>query len=631
MRLKTFARECDEIARTPSDNGKRDIIADVLHRENPEDAVIFTRMLLAEPFDDPGKSTDVGTSTLYRAVGRVLGIHESVVAELADARGKPELGVEMVFMTERGSGEDFESELELASIYDTIETLSETAGTDAKIVLLRKLFSECETPKEAKWVTYCIIGQLSFGVGDGIVRDAISRAFGRSRSEVDRAFALLGNVPRIVKEVKVGGELPLEPVPGYPFRPPLCANVDLARGGAWMFEPKIDGARILIHCDGESLRFFTRNRIEVTESLPELRLAFSNDREFILDGEAVAYDAESGEEFEDSYRKTMKRFRRERDISSMMQDILIKVYLFDIVHLDGEHLGDEPLPKRQEVLREEIEDFASDEVRHIPKWDRVSNFRARGNDSIVITPISFQEERMFDRSLELGHEGTIAKHMVTEYPYGERSRDWRKHKPSATIDLEVIDWKSLGSEENPDWLGSIKLQTSDGVSVGWVGNGFSDDFRAEYSDPDSIIGEIVEVRADEIQDDLRFPRFIALRTDKSRADSLSKVIDVLGGEVEVDEIPEVDASEISRDELPIQSFSDVIQSDESEWRHIPKTGKYGIGKWVHESGVILAARGPNKERLTLFPPYDGDIRKVEQLDSTHDENADKMARVIVST
>jgi DNA ligase-1 len=117
-----------------------------------------------------------------------------------------------------------------------------------------------------------------------------------------------------------------------------------------------------------------------------------------------------------------------------------------------------------------------------------------------------------------GYEGIMIKD--PEAPYEcKRSAAWIKLKPFIEVSLEVVDVEE-GTGRNIGRLGAIVCQgVDDGKTIRVnVGSGFSDSDRDVYWDSrDSLLGQIVEVRADAItrnQDgtySLRFPRFLRFR------------------------------------------------------------------------------------------------------------------------
>jgi DNA ligase-1 len=107
----------------------------------------------------------------------------------------------------------------------------------------------------------------------------------------------------------------------------------------------------------------------------------------------------------------------------------------------------------------------------------------------------------------------------------KRSSFWMKWKPTITVDLNIIGFEE-GTGRNQGRVGAIICEgTDDGKFIRVnVGSGFTDDQRIEFWDAkDSLIGQIVEVRADAAtrnQDSedvwsLRFPRFLNFRGFKT--------------------------------------------------------------------------------------------------------------------
>lgn len=127
-------------------------------------------------------------------------------------------------------------------------------------------------------------------------------------------------------------------------------------------------------------------------------------------------------------------------------------------------------------------------------------------------------------ALEKGFEGIMIK--VPDAPYEcKRSTSWLKQKPFIEVSLTVVGIEE-GTGKNEGRLGALICEgVDDGKTIAVnVGSGFTDDQRAEYwDDRDSMVGQIVEIRADAAtisQDStetwsLRFPRFLRFRGFKA--------------------------------------------------------------------------------------------------------------------
>jgi DNA ligase-1 len=117
-----------------------------------------------------------------------------------------------------------------------------------------------------------------------------------------------------------------------------------------------------------------------------------------------------------------------------------------------------------------------------------------------------------------GYEGIMIKDPEAVYEC-KRSVAWLKLKPFIEVSLEVTDVEE-GTGRNQGRLGAIVCSGLDDgrqIMVN-VGSGFTDNDRIDFwNDRSSIIGQIVEVRADAITQNqdgtysLRFPRFLRFR------------------------------------------------------------------------------------------------------------------------
>jgi DNA ligase-1 len=123
-------------------------------------------------------------------------------------------------------------------------------------------------------------------------------------------------------------------------------------------------------------------------------------------------------------------------------------------------------------------------------------------------------------AIEAGYEGIMIKDIDAPYEC-KRSASWLKMKPFIEVSLTVVAVEE-GTGKNEGRLGAIICEGEDDgkqIRVN-VGSGFTDDDRNEFwADKDTVVGQIVEVRADAAtlsQDSenlysLRFPRFLRFR------------------------------------------------------------------------------------------------------------------------
>jgi len=104
----------------------------------------------------------------------------------------------------------------------------------------------------------------------------------------------------------------------------------------WLFEPKWDGYRALCYF-GESVRFISRRKNDLTKRFPELQSIQIKAESAIIDGEITAIDQDGLPCFDE-----LKRTRR---------TCAIVFYAFDLLELNGEDLRGLPLLKRKAALK----------------------------------------------------------------------------------------------------------------------------------------------------------------------------------------------------------------------------------------------------------------------------------------
>jgi DNA ligase-1 len=136
----------------------------------------------------------------------------------------------------------------------------------------------------------------------------------------------------------------------------------------------------------------------------------------------------------------------------------------------------------------------------------------------MVGEIQFKEFNK--QAIDDGYEGIMIKDVDAPYVC-KRHVAWLKQKPFIEVSLTITAVEE-GTGKNEGRLGALICEGNDDgkfIKVN-VGSGFTDDQRSEYwADKDSLIGQIVEVRADaatrsQDSDDvwsLRFPRFLHFR------------------------------------------------------------------------------------------------------------------------
>src|SRR5208337_1545854 len=155
--------------------------------------------------------------------------------------------------------------------------------------------------------------------------------------------------PEAIKNVRVTLFVPIKPMLAE-----MAEGIDEVfkeHGRVCAFEFKYDGARVQIHRKADVIRVFSRRLTDVTGSLPDIvELAGERVRsqEFLIEGEVVAIGQNQKPL---PFQDLMRRFRRVHDIDVTLKEIPLKLFLFDVIYLDGNLMIDTPYEKRWDILR----------------------------------------------------------------------------------------------------------------------------------------------------------------------------------------------------------------------------------------------------------------------------------------
>jgi DNA ligase-1 len=268
--------------------------------------------------------------------------------------------------------------------------------------------------------------------------------------------------------------------------------------GDCIVEYKYDGVRAIVIVENGNATIYSRNGKQLN-NFPHIEEAFSHKMfdNLVFDGEVMSED----------FQTLMKQVHRKENAQT--EDAYFA--LFDFLPLDEFKTGRSSLPltKRKELLR---------------GFERSDYFK----DCILLTKhtvLNIEDDAdkfkaMNQEAIDKGYEGIMVKPINGAYEC-KRSYGWLKMKPFIEVTLKVIDVEE-GTGKNEGSAGALVCEGIDEdkhIRVN-VGTGLSDDLRDSiWSDIESVVGQLVEVRADAItisQDSqetysLRFPRFKTFR------------------------------------------------------------------------------------------------------------------------
>jgi DNA ligase-1 len=436
----------------------------------------------------------------------------------------------------------FETPLTILDVRRSLEAMAYAGGIgsrEKKERLIAALLSQA-TPVEVKALVKVLTGEMRTGFYEGLMEHAVAKAFGVPLAMVQRASMVLGDIGEVASTAKTAGIEGLEQVGFRLFRPvklmlaQVADNVESAlkeHGGETAFEYKYDGARVQIHKLGIKVQVFSRRLTDATQSLPEIvdsiRQGVKADSA-ILEGEVVAVDS-SGVPI--PFQHLMRRFKRVHGVAREAEKIPLKLYLFDLLYMEGQSRISLPYTERRRILAETAVGVLL--------------------TSQIVTADVAEAEGFLKAAIDAGHEGLMAKRLDSPYTPGARGKQWLKIKPV----LEPLDLVITGAEwgygRRHGWLSDYYLaardaETGEFLELGKTFKGLTDaeiismtkQLKAlavsEEGHRVVVLPKIVvEVTYNEIQRSpkyksqmaLRFARITRIRDDKSpqEADTIQRV------------------------------------------------------------------------------------------------------------
>jgi DNA ligase-1 len=484
------------------------------------------------------------TRSRLEKVARLAEVIEKLAAEvvaigtsyLAGELPQGKLGVGYAVLRDlRGGGATTEPastpRLEIAEVDRIFAAIKDEVGAGSasrRATLLRGLLLRA-TSAEQEFIFKLVIGELRQGALEGIVTDAVARAFDVPAEAVRRSVMLAGSLPPVAEALARSGEAGLSTFELKLFQPvqPMLADTALdveaalERLGEAAFEYKIDGARVQVHKDGDRVEVYTRQQNRVTAAVPEIveRVSALPARRLVLDGEAIAL-SKDGRPL--SFQVTMRRFGRKLSVARLRQELPLDVRFFDVLRLDDDMLLARPLVERWEALA-----TATFGQALVPR---------------KVTADPAEAEAFLGQALAEGYEGAMAKSLTAAYSAGRRGQEWLKLKAAHTLDLVVLaaEW---GSGRRRGWLSNLHIGARDPergafVMLGKTFKGMTDEVLRWQTDAllareigrDGIAVHVrpelvVEIAFNDVQHSPRYPGGVALRFARLKRYRLDKSVE----------------------------------------------------------------------------------------------------------
>ncbi|MEN1990213.1 ATP-dependent DNA ligase [Paenibacillus hubeiensis] len=194
----------------------------------------------------------------------------------------------------------------------------------------------------------------------------------------------------------------------------------------YIFEPKVDGHRLIYSQQSGSIRLYTRHNNDCTRQYPELQLPFRED--VILDGEVACVDPDTGVS---DFEAVMSRFSAKRSdkIRRLAASTPVTFVIFDILQYKRQDLRSLPLLERKAILASL--DLSSSHVGIMPYVEGAG-------------------EELYAQIESWGMEGMVCKRKDSKYE-NRRSSAWLKVINWSYVDVYIIGYR----RDKFGWLAAV--------------------------------------------------------------------------------------------------------------------------------------------------------------------------------
>jgi len=548
--FRTLAELCERLESTTKRNDMVNWVALFILSLETEEIEPATSMLIGRVFPKWDQRTlKVSWAALSTIIRKITDINNNTFSKAFSKTG--DVGDATKIVLEEGKIKKqatlFQKPLTILEMQHTFETIAETTGTgsrEKKERLLETLLSSA-TPFEAKCIVKILIGEMRIGFHEGLMELAVAQAFKIPHDIIQTASMLTGDISKAATIAKIKGKEGLLKLKLKVFRPikPMLAQTAATvaealeeHNGQTALEYKLDGARIKIHKSKNTVKIFSRQLTDVTESLPEIVKLIQEEvkaDEAVLEGEVIAVGKDGSPM---PFQHLMRRLRRIRKIEHTAEEVPVQLYLFDILYADSQSFINKPYTKRRKKLAETAGAISL-------------------TKQVIARDIGVAEE-FLKEAIEGGHEGLMAKNPNSPYTPGVRGKRWFKiKKVLEPLDLVIVA-AEYGYGRRHGWLSDYYLaardtETGELLTVGKTFKGLTDNEIVETTSRLKQLTVkkegyrvivmpkiVVEVTYNEIQKSqkykcgmaLRFARITKIRDDKSleEVDTIQKVKEIYG-------------------------------------------------------------------------------------------------------
>src|SRR5438128_2191825 len=534
-----FANVGEAIAATSSKLDKIRLLADYLRNLTSDELPVATLYFTGRVFAlSDLRPLQVGWALIFRALQAATGIGDAKLRRIASVHGDAGKSAFEVL-----NGRTVAQPFSIRESRELFEDLHRARGPGAKAKLLENRFSIL-SPREGQYVVKILTGDLRLGLREGLVEEAIARAFDIPLEHVRHANMLLGDIGQTAA---LASRKELDRAELSLFRPIKCmlASPEPTAEAVWQHftaaeasghsatasaatavfvEDKFDGIRAQLHSNAERVEIFSRDLRRITAQFPEV-VAQARDfkEDLIIDGEIIAFQEGRRLTFFDLQRRLGRKSDGEDLFARVTADVPVAFVVFDLLWLNGQSLLTTPLRERR---------------KHLNRVRLPSQFQIA---SVISAHSAAEIEQSFQQARRRSNEGLMIKDPESFYLPGTRGMFWFKLKKELpTLDVVVVAAELGHGKRNnvlSDYTFAVRDQaTGDLLPIGKAYSGLTDAEIAELTEhfkQNTIIdrGRYREVKPDIVLEvalhstqtstrhasglALRFPRIKAIRRDKT--------------------------------------------------------------------------------------------------------------------
>lgn len=484
MDFTDIAKMFDELESTSARLEMTAILADFFKGCDPHDLkeIIYLSQGKLHP-DFYGVELGMADKLVLKAIAFTSGTKDSKVEEMWVKEGDPGAVAEKLIGSKKQMTL-FSEPLTLERVVKGLTSIETAEGKDSQDKKMKHLANLLHDsgPIEARYLCRIVTGRMRIGASTMTILDALSIAFAtkEDRAHVERAFNVtcdLGLVAETIARDGIEGIMRIHVTVGNPIkvmlaeRLPSIGEVVSKMGGECAIEYKYDGIRAQVHIGKDSVKIYSRRLEDLTPNFPDiaksLREHFKG-TEAIIEGECVAVDAETG--YMQSFQEVTHR-RRKHGMDDAVKDVPVRIFMFDMLYIDGRDLTNLPYLQRRAAIKE---------------WFDISDNIQMSTMRIVHS--EDEGEEFFEEAIAARCEGVMAKSISDESVYraGSRGFLWIKYKKdyqenlTDSFDLAVVG-AFYGMGKRAGRYGALLMASYDPEigrfgTVCKLGTGFDDAF-----------------------------------------------------------------------------------------------------------------------------------------------------------